>query len=253
MVNGKFILSLFLKKLTLISASGLGKRYLIEKVLTHHLKIHFFDHIKEDLVRLVRYVKENFRKFPIVKQVFAILTFLGSLGFVGKFMGWMIAIKVFLAKFWSFLLAIFLKFGTAIGYFFTDYLWGSWIAPIVEVVIFSWLLEWLEKVPFLKGFFQSLYRGLHTVFKSIEKVIEKIFHIPLRAFFAYLAKWLKQWIDTFMGEKRLSSWYTLQKIKALKPSTYVKLQKRREKRKREKKRYLSAYEKIKAKRFKRAQ
>lgn len=253
LVNGKFILSLFVKKIALLSATGLSKRYFIEKVLTRHIKIHLLDHIKDDLLRLVHYVKDNFRKFPVVKQFIAAIAFIGSLGFVGKFMGWMLAIKVFLAKFWSFLLAIFLKFGTAIGYFFTDYLWGSWIAPIVEVVIFSWFLEWLEKVPFLKGFFQRLYRGLHAVFKIVEGVIEKIFHTPLRALFAYLAKWLKQWIDSFIGEKRLSSWYALQQIKALKPSPYGKLQMRRKKRKKEKKRYLSAYEKMKAKRLKRAQ
>ncbi|MGC9351958.1 MAG: hypothetical protein ACP5D3_08205 [Sulfurovum sp.] len=243
----------FVKKIALLSATGLSKRYFIEKVLTHHIKIHFIDHIKDDLLRLGQYVKDNFRKFPVVKQFIAVIAFLSSLGFVGKFMGWMLAIKVFLAKFWSFLLAIFLKFGTAVGYFFTDYLWGSWIAPIVEVVIFTWFLEWLEKVLLLKGFFKGCMGGLHAMFKSVEGVIEKIFHIPLRALFAYMAKWIKQWIDTFIGEKHLSSWYALQQIKTLKPSPCLKLQMKRKKRKREKKRYLSAYERLRAKRLKRAQ
>lgn len=248
LVKGKFIFSIFVKKIALLSATGLSKRYFIEKVLTHHVKIHFLDHIKDDVLRLVHYVKNNFRKFPIVKQIIAVMAFVSSLGFVGKFMGWMFAIKVFLAKFWSFLLAIFLKFATAIGYFFTDYLWGSWIAPIVEVVIFSWVLEWLEKVPFLKKFFQRLYGVMHSVLKRMERFTEKFFHIPLRAFFAYLAKKVKHWIDSFIDEERLSAWYMLQKIQALKPNTYEKLQSRRKQRKREKKEYLSAYEKHRAKR-----
>ncbi|UFH59574.1 hypothetical protein [Sulfurovum mangrovi] len=253
LVKGKFIFALFIKKIALLSATGLGKRYFIEKVLTHHIKIHFLDHVKDDFLRLGHYVKNNFKKFPIIKQFIATIAFLGSLGFVGKFMGWMLAIKVFVAKFWSFLLAIFLKSATAVGYFFTDYLWGSWIAPVVEVVIFSWLLEWLEKIPFLKGFFQSFYRDLQRALKGVEKWIERLFHIPLRAFFSYVAKWVKQWIDRFIGEERLSSWYMLQKIQALKPSSYEKLKKRREERKREKKGYLSAYERLKEKRLNRAQ
>ena len=64
LVKGKFILTLFLKKIALLSATGLGKRYLIEKVINHNLKIHFLDHISDDIKRLVVYVKNNFKKFP---------------------------------------------------------------------------------------------------------------------------------------------------------------------------------------------
>lgn len=253
LVKGKFILSLFLKKMALLSATGLGKRYFIEKILTHHLKIHFLDHIKDDLLRLVHYIKKNFRNFPIIKQIIAMMAFISSLGFVGKFMGWMFAVKVFVAKFWSFLLAIFLKTGTAAVYFFTDYIWGGWIAPVVEVFIFSWLLEWLEKIPFLKSFFQRLYGGLYRIFKSLERFIEKVFHLPMRTLFAKLTQWVKLRINRFMGEKRLSSWYRLQTLKVLKPSAYMKLKKRGEKRKREKKRHLSAYAKLQEKRLKKPQ
>lgn len=252
LVKGKFVLTLFLKKIALLSATGLGKRYFIEKVLTHNIKIHFLDHIRDDLIRLANYIKKNFKRFPIVKQVIAIIAFLSSLGFVGKFMGWMIAIKVFVAKFWSFLLALFLKTGTAVIYFFTDYIWGSWIAPIVEVVIFSWLLKWLEKIPFLKGFFERFYRRLSTIFAAIEEFVEKVFHIPMKRFFAYLAKWVKHWIDEFMDEKKLSSWQYLQELRTLNPNGYQKLQKRRQARKNKNRKHRSTYEKLKEKRLKRA-
>ena len=251
LVKGKFILTLFLKKIAILSATGLSKRYFIEKVLTHNIKIHFFDHIRDDLNRLGNYIKKNFKKFPVIKQLIAIIAFLSSLGFVGKFMGWMIAIKVFVAKFWSFLLAIFLKTGTAVVYFFTDYIWGSWIAPIVEVVIFSWFFGWLEKVPFLKGYFQKFYRMLSSAFASFEAYAEKIFHIPMKSFFAYLAKWVKHWIDVFMDEKKISSWYYLREIRSLNPNSHVKLQKSRQSRKKGKRRYLSAHQRLRQKRLRR--
>lgn len=253
LVNGKFILTLFLKKIAILSATGLGKRYFIEKIVTHNIKIHFLDHIKEDVARFIRYIKKNFRKFPIIKQLIALIAFLSSLGFVGKFMGWMIALKVFVAKFWSFLLALFLKAGTAVVYFFTDYIWGGWIAPVVEVLIFSWLLEWLEKVPFLKGFFHKFYRILSNLFKVFEAFVEKILHIPMKRFFAFLATWIKHWIDAFIDEQKRSSWYMLQTIRVLKPNSHEKLKQRRSKRKKEKKAYRSAYLRLKEKRLKRAQ
>jgi len=250
LVNGKFIFSLFVKKIALLSATGLSKRYFIEKVLTRHIKIHFLDHIKDDLLRLGHYIKQNFRKFPVIRQLIALLTFLGSLGFVGKFMGWMLAVKVFVAKFWSVVLALFLKLGTAVGYFFTDYLWGGWIGPVVEVFLFSWLLEWMEKIPFLKGFFQNFYGALQGSLKKIQFYIEKLFALPLRRIFAKLAGWIKHTIDTFIGKERLSFWYALQKLKSFRLSPHQKLKKRRTERRRERKRALSAYEKIKARRLK---
>ena len=40
-VKGKFILTLFLKKIALLSVTGLGKRYMIERVFMENFKIHF--------------------------------------------------------------------------------------------------------------------------------------------------------------------------------------------------------------------
>jgi hypothetical protein len=249
LVKGKFILTLFLKKVALLSATGLSKRYLIEKVINKNLKIHFLDHIADDIKRLVVYVKENFKDFPILKQIIAALAFLGSLGFVGKFMGGMLAMKVFVAKFWSFILAIVLKFSTGIVYFFTDYLWGSWIAPIIEVLIFSWLLEWLEKVPFLKKYIIKIYNFFLTLFEWFEDIMEKIFHIPVKRFFKFLAKRIKKRIYQFIGYQKVSAWERLQEVRELTPNRHKVLVEQRKERKLEsKKGYLSSYARLQEKR-----
>lgn len=250
LVKGKFVLMLFLKKIALLSATGLGKRYIIEKVITHNFKIHFLDHITEDITRLIDYVKKNFKSFPIVKQIIAIFVFLGSLGFVGKFMGGMLAMKVFLAKFWSVLLALFLKVGTAIIYFFTDYLWGSWIAPFVEVVIFTWILTWMEKVPFLAQGLAKIYAFFITLFKGMEFFLEKIFHIPVKGFLKWLAKKIQKYIYRFIGYKRVSAWERVKQIRSLRPNGRVKLSIERKERVEKKKEniYLSAHERLVQKR-----
>jgi len=250
LVKGKFVLILFLKKIAFLSAAGLGKRYLIEKVITHNFKIHFLDHISDDIKHLMAYVKKNFKDFPIVKQFIAGFVFLGSLGFIGKFMGGMLAMKVFIAKFWSFVLAIFLKTGTAIVYFFTDYLWGSWIAPIVEIVIFTWILSWMEKVPFLAKGLNKISIFFRTFFKGIEFFLEKVFHIPVKSFLKWMAKKIQRAIYRFIGYQKVSAWKRLKEVRGLLPNKFILLEKKRSehKEKRKIKRYTSKYARLQQKR-----
>jgi len=227
LVKGKFVLTLFLKKIAILSTMGLGKRYLIEKVLTHHFKIHFLDHIKDDVKKLLHYVKNNFKEFPLIKQIIAGFVFLGSLGFVGKMMGGMLAMKVFVAKVWSFLLALFLKIGTGLIYFFTDYLWNSWIAPIVEVVIFSWILSWMEKVPFLAKMLSKVSKFFLSSFRCIEIILERVFHLPMERFFRWLVKKVQDGIYDFITPKKISRWEKLQNYRDRYPSRAKKLKQKR--------------------------
>ncbi len=230
LVKGKFILKLFLKKLVMLSATGLGKRYVVEKVVMENIKIHFLNHLSNDIKRLVQHAKKNFKNFPLVKKIMTVFVFLGSLGFIGKFMGGMLAVKVFIAKVWSFLLALFLKVGTAVTYFFTDYLWGSWLAPIVEVVIFTWLLSWMEKVPFLAKGLRKIYAFFVFWFGWMEYYLEKIFHIPVKGFLKWLVKKIQNGIDHFIGYERVSAWQRLKQRRTLKPNTYTQLIEKRNKR-----------------------
>lgn len=249
LVNGKFILTAFLKKVAVLSATGLGKRYLIEKVINHNLKIHFFDHISNDVKRLFRYIKNNFRRFPVVKQLIALITFLASLSYVGKFVGGVIAVKVFVAKFWSFLLALFLKSSTAVVYFFTDYLWGLWIAPLVEVFIFSWILDLLEKIPFVKKYLLKLYRFLMDIVTWFENTLEKVFHIPIKRFFKRLAIYIKKHIYTFIDYRKVSAWWRLQEVRELNPNRHtVLLQKRQNRKLTKRKERISLYMRRRGKR-----
>jgi len=248
LVKGKFILKVFLKKILFLSATGLGKRYLIERVFTYHFKVHFLNHIALDLKRLVSHVKKNFMSFPLTKKLIAGLAFLGSLGYVGKFMGTMLALKVFLAKVWSFLLAIVLKAGASILYFFTDYLWGSWMAPIIEVVIFSWLLALLEKVPFLTKSIRWVYQKIRALFKWFEESVGKLFHYPVRRALKWLLKQTRRLIYKFIGYKRVPAYKQLRELRAFEPNKQQQLKQKRKKRKAQRSKRLSRYVRFKQER-----
>ena len=251
LVKGKFILTLFMKKIALLSATGLGKRYVVEKVVMGNFKKHFLNHLTDDFKRLINHAKENFKNFPLVKKIITIFLFLGSLGFVGKFMGGVLAAKVFVAKVWSFLLSIFLKTSTAVAYFFTDYLWNSWLAPLVEVIIFSWILSWLEKVPFLEKGLKKIYAFFIDWFEWFEYYMEMIFHIPVKRFLKWLVKKIQTSIYRFIGYEKVSIWKRLQEDRVLNPNSHtVLIEKRKARRVKNEKIYVSTYMRLKENRKK---
>jgi hypothetical protein len=227
LIKGKFVIKLFIRKIILLSATGLGKRYMVERVLTHNFKVHFLDHLKDDFRRLTEHIKENFKNFPLVKKVITVFAFLGSLGFVGKFMGGMLALKVFIAKVWSFLLAVFLKLFTVVFYFITKVVWGSWLAPIMEVLIFSWLLTFIEKVPLLKKGLNKIYTLFQYMFGWIEVFIAKLLQRPLKRLLKWLIKNLKIAIYKFIGYERVSLFKRLKEDRVLNPNSHTKLMQKR--------------------------
>jgi hypothetical protein len=244
LVKGKFILKIFLKKVLFLSVTGLGKRYLIERVFTYHFKIHFLNHIALDLKRLFDHIKKNFLRFPLTKKIIAGFVFLGSLGYVSKFMGVMLAFKVIIAKVWSFLLALVMKFGSAILYFFTDYIWGSWLAPIIEVVIFSWLLTLLEKIPFLTSSIRWFYKRIRSLFQWFEETVGRLFHYPIRRSLKWLLKQTRFLIYKFIGYKKVPAYKQLRELRAFEPSKQQQLKQKREKRKEKRGKRISIYQKL---------
>jgi len=251
LVKGKFVIKVFLRKIILLSATGLGKRYMIERVLNHQIKVHFLDHLQDDFKRLVIHVKYNFRNFPLVKKIMTAFAFLGSLGFVGKFMGGMLAVKVFIAKIWSFLLALFLKVFSAFFYFLTNVVWGSWVAPIVEVVFFSWILNWLEKIPFFKSAITKLYTLFKYLFGWLESLIAKLMKAPLRRFLKWMVKTMKIAIYKFIGYERVSLYQRLKERRELRHNGWEKLREKRRTRLIPRRTHLSLREQLKEKRAKR--
>ncbi len=250
LIKGKFVIKLFIRKIILLSATGLGKRYMVERVLTHNFKVHFLDHLRDDFRRLAEHVKENFKNFPLVKKVITVFAFLGSLGFVGKFMGGMLALKVFIAKVWSFLLLVFMKLFTVLFYFITKVVWGSWLAPIMEVLLFSWLFSFIEKVPLLKKGLNQIYTLFQYMFGWIEVFIAKLLQRPLKKLLKWLIKNLKIAIYKFIGYERVSLFKRLKEDRGLNPNSHTKLMQKRKERVKVNT-PLSAREKLKQKREKR--
>ncbi len=242
LVKGKFIWTIFLKKLAVLSATGLGKRYITERVFLYHLQTHLIRPLGREIAYLMRYTTRNFRRLGIVKKLIALFTFLGSLSVVAKTMGVFLAIKVVLGKIWSFLLAFFIKISTAVVYFFTDYIWSSWITPIMEVLVFSWFFSLMQKMPFLGKWVKGLYRFVMRFFLFFEEILERFFHIPIKKLMRALVVKLRRAIRSFAAMRYESLHHRLKLSRTLAPNARQKVLIKRKMRKNDKERgYESAY------------
>jgi len=249
LVKGKFVWLIFIKKMTILSATGLGKRYLTEKVFIHHLTENLINPLRADIIHLINHIKKYFTDFNIVKKIISIFLFLSSLSYLAKYMGIFLAIKVVLAKIWSFLLAFFLKISTAFIYFFTNYIWNSWITPIVEILIFSWFFSLMEKVPLINRFLQKIYTYFQDFLSVIDRILEKIFHIPLRSLMGFLVKFIRKLIRKFINIPHKSKFQELKYTHHQLPNSHIKVKIKRDKRKKIKeKSYQSIFNRLRNKR-----
>lgn len=239
LVKGKFVLILFLKKLAFLVPIGLGKRFLIEKVFLKNLKEHYLDRIP--LVMFFKHIKDNFLEFSLVKKLISFLS-IGFFGFLtARFFGFLIFIKVTLAKIWSVLLLATLKVWGAILYFFSQYIWNSWLTPLIEIFILSWLLKLLEKNDWIKNKLTSFYAVIGRIFSIIEDFLERVFHIPIQKMLHRLSvntfKAMHDFIgtrghdrfyDAIMEEKRKNGFWYKKFKESKKPSFFVAEKKKKQ-------------------------
>ena len=166
----KFILGLTFVKVVLLGI----KRFLIDHVITKNLQEHFFVHLKKPL-------KHWWNNFDVRKKLFffvpasvisLIALYIAGLGKLLSFLG----IKTLVISFFKGLWVVAAK----VFYFFTSYIWTSWFAPILEVLVFSWLLTLAEKVPVLKTMTQKLYAFISTLFSRTGTLLYQFVNQPVQ-------------------------------------------------------------------------
>lgn len=244
LINGKFVLKLFLKKMLLMLPIGLLKRFFIEEVVGKNVKNHYLKELP--LKEFFVHVKSNFLQYTLVKKLIALMTILTTTILSAKYFGWLIFLKTMFAKLWSWLLVLTLTSFKAIGYFFGTYIWNSWLTPLIEILILSWLLSFLEKYQWIKRRLSKVYKWFYKGYIKVDRFLCKTFHIPVRKRLSKYAKTTKTWMYDFMGvtipkqsiykriiSEKLPSIY-MQMKKNKKGSFYIKLKSKKREYKRKK-------------------
>jgi len=166
----KFVLGLTFVKVFLLGI----KRFLIDHVISKNLQEHFFVHLKAPLKHWWQHFdvrKKLFFFIPAsVISVFAL--YLTGLSQLLNFLG----IKTLVISFFKGLWVVAAK----VFYFFTSYIWSSWFAPILEVLVFSWLLTLAEKVPVLKTITEKVYAFISMLFSRTGHFLETYLHQPIQ-------------------------------------------------------------------------
>jgi len=176
----KFIFMSFSSKLLLLVLS-LGKRYLIDNVIMVTVNNNFLHHIKRPISKLSQHYLELIKDFSPKKKIAIwaaaigipmvilapVLYFVGLLTFILE--------KLFSANMWKAMLIWIMKILTVFLTFFSN-IWDSWFAPIIEIVLFTWILGLLEKIPFLGKLIRPIYVYFNKIILRIQQFLNKHFH-----------------------------------------------------------------------------
>lgn len=202
LINGKFVLKAFLKKIFILSAIGLGKRFFIEKIIMENLITLYVK--KLPLALFLKKAKEGFFNFSLVKKIVAFVgVILSTIGGIVAF-GDIMLLKVIIAKFWSFMLALFAKLMWFLGYILLD---SGWIRMLIEVVILGWLMVLLEKVPFIHRLVISFYSLFESSVKKTAHILEKTFNLPAQKAINKLTIHTSKWMHKFIGSEGYETYH----------------------------------------------
>lgn len=255
LVNGKFVLKAFAKKIFILSVIGLSKRFFVEKIFMENMMKLFIK--KLPLKDFFKTSKEKVKETKLAVKA----TWIGGILFStagGLFaFGDVVLLKVILAKFWSFMLVLFSKFMLLVGYLLLD---SGWVRMLIEVVIIGFLMEVLKKIPFVHKLVMALVKWFIKTFRFVGRFFENTFNMPAQKGINKLTIATSKWMHKSMGsegfetyhefiirerEEKLPVYKQLEEYRdEIKPSSYKQLQKKRRTYKRPGT-HLSAFEMLK--------
>jgi hypothetical protein len=165
-------------------------------------------------------------------------------------MGKLLALKVLFAKIWSFLLAISLKVGSGVVYFVSEYLWAGWLAPLLDILIFSWVLKLLHAIPMLESGIEKIYSAIKWLVSLVDTIFALLFQKHIQNLFRWMLKKSKKAIYKFIGYKQVSAYKQLQELRAYNPSIYEQLKRKRANSKNKRVKRVSKYQQMRDKKVK---
>jgi len=195
----KFFFMSFSSKLVLLVIS-LGKRYLIDNVIMVSLNNNFINHIKSPIAKLAGHYLELLKEFSLKKKIIVwaaaigipmiilapVLYFVGVLSFILE--------KLFSANMWKAMLIWFMKILTVFLTFFSN-IWDSWFAPIIEIVLFTWILGLLEKIPFIGKLIRPVYVYFNKIILRIQQFLNRHFHKNIKKGFGHAISKINYHVD----------------------------------------------------------
>lgn len=175
----------FIKKMTFFKGASLAiKRFIIDNVLSKWLDKHIISHIREPIAHFFEYYKSLDWKSKIKKSILVIVP--ASVISVGLYLGGFIQsiaiyaqLKAIVIGFFKILWVFLSKIISSIIYFFTNFIAGTWLAPIIEIFALSWLLSIIEKIPYIgppiSKFFNFIGKGFNYIFSNTVNIFNKYF------------------------------------------------------------------------------
>jgi len=175
----------FLSKMTFFKGVSLAiKRFLIDNVVSKWLDKHIISHLKKPIGDFFNYYKRLNWKAKIKKSILLIVpaSIVGVVMYWGGYMqsfALYAQLKTIVIAFFKILWVVLSKAIASITYVFTNFIAGTWLAPIVEIFALSWLLSLIERIPYvgppITKFFNFLGQGFSAIFEKMSFYFNKFF------------------------------------------------------------------------------
>jgi len=158
----------FVKGLTLFQFLMLSlKRFIIDNIISKWLERNVFSHLIPVLKsKWVYFRKINWRTRIRKSMYFALPFGVGAWVLIAGDFITSVAIyaqlKVLIAGFFQFIWFFVAKIFTFFLFIFTNFIMGTWLAAIIEILAISYLLSLLEKIPVIGPYITAFLRGIYN-------------------------------------------------------------------------------------------
>lgn len=171
----------FLKGLTVIQVLVLGmKRYILDNVLSKWLEKNVISHLRPVFVSRWHYFKHIPWKTRAKQSLYFV--FPATIAFWVLWVGDMLSsiafaaqLKIIVIGFFKFLWVVAYKVFESFMFVFSNYIMGTWIASVLEVLALSYIITLLEKIPFIGKYISKGLKWVYDLFEKLTNLIKKVF------------------------------------------------------------------------------
>lgn len=165
-------LFLFLKTLTVTKAFMIGvKRFIIDNYVSKWIEKNVIEPVKDSAIKFTAALFKTGRtKILMAIASSATLLYLAYVFDVLHQVLFFAEIKAFVIGFFKFLWIV----GDKIFAFFYNLFVNSFMAPILQIFALSYILEKMEKIPYIGRYIKKTFDALSSLFSTAFKKIEKI-------------------------------------------------------------------------------
>ncbi len=169
---------LYIKTLTIAKAVAVGvKRFIIDNYISKWIDTHILTPLKKPIKGYIKLflalnLKEKIKKIFYALIPLILLLYLAAAADILSSVLFYAEIKAFVIAFFKFLWLFIDRVG---GWLYNLFI-ASWMAPILQIFALAWVIEQIEKIPFIGRPIALFYQKLEALFSQAFRMVQWWWH-----------------------------------------------------------------------------